>query len=210
MEKQTQVQAETLARDIADALAAWANSHLPDVDRVSRNSWSNKAYTIAVFDKDQSQIATASIKVSDVWIRTKGFFPTVFVSVSGGYISRSQANRTKTYRMASVDKLDTVKARMLEVALNTRQAGEVARGIKAAEVKERRSQAEVLKAAGWTAKSRWSDADLEAEADNDWLYSVDLRGEKNGMTIGLPTGGGEIRVRLPETMTLEDFLKKLG
>jgi len=209
MREQKEKEAWKLAREVRDALADFAST-LPYVASVSKNHWSSYREEFTAYDKNMDVLCKGSVKVSQDWRKSDLSFA-VYASVAGGWAGRSHSGtRSQTYRVTSPEKLDGPKAKLAKAADATWRYD---RDSKAAD-RERKSvgreNARIFKAAGYkVATASGYDIEDDAEDDRDWMYATEIVGEKDGLRIGLKANG-ELLVRLPATMTFEDFLKKLG
>jgi len=153
-------------------------------------------------------LATVSFKESDVYVRGKGFFPALFVSIKGGYQARHRdGGRSVTFRVSGLDKLDTVKARIRLAIDATLEGIEYEKDVDAERKSTNRATLKTLKAHGFVVKN-YRGEDWDEETDDRIVFGNSGQ-RADGMVVGVDNLG-EITVRLPKGMSLDDFLKKLG
>jgi|MudIll2142460700_1097286.scaffolds.fasta_scaffold00009_11 hypothetical protein len=201
-------EAKELARQIRDALREYAAT-LPHVKSVTSQNFGS-AFQFSAYAADNTLLCKGSVKVSQNWKGGPHNF-VAYATVAGGWAGRSNSDgRSQVYRVASLEKLDGPKSKL---AKGAEAAWRYERDSEAADRDRKalgRANTAIFKAAGYRVATA-SGHDIEDEMDDayDWMFGTEIVGEKDGLRIGLKANG-ELMVRLPDTMRLEDFLKKLG
>lgn len=209
---EAQQEARELALKVRDGLQGFARG-LPHVERTESQKWGER-YEFHAYDKEKNILCKVSVKTSRDW-RGKFAEFVVYAVVSGGYAgSGNRENpsdtRSQVYRVASLEKLDSAKGKLQRAVEAT---WEYDRRTKADERQRKatgRSNARIFKEAGYkTTGAAGYDIDDDGSEEQDWMFGTEITGEKDGLRVGVKANG-ELMVRLPDTMTFEDFLKKLG
>lgn len=195
---EAQQEARELALKVRDGLQGFARG-LPHVERTESQRWGDR-YEFHAYDKEKNALCKVSVKTTRDW-RGKFAKFVVYAVVSGGYAGHGNSDtRSQVYRVASLEKLDGPKGKLQRAVEAT---WEYDRCQEADERKRKatgRSNARIFKEAGYK---------LNDDEYRDWMFGTEITGEKDGLRVGVKPNG-ELMVRLPDTMTFEDFLKKLG
>jgi hypothetical protein len=208
MKERDKKAARLLASEIIKELSKCAKG-LPYVVEVSEG---DTGWEVAMhaYGKSNTMLCEARAKARETWRQKGGYRYGVFVSIRGAYMSRYPDLKTTTFRIASLDKLDNAKIKVAKcVMLSYEAEAEEKRENRERKAAER-DAAKTLKHAGFKVTD-YRGEEVDIDNDNDfYIFGAVVDGVRaDGLTVGV-RNTGEVVVRLPESMTLADFLKKLG